>query len=613
MKKVFILVIVLILMLSMTACIFNISDIVNNDKNKSAEDLIYTLNSEGNGYSVSYLLGNPTYDHLIIPETYEGLPVTEIEYINGGIKKLTIPASVTKIAEEGFNVGIVPTLDSIEVDKGNEHYKSVDGNLYTKDGKVLIRYAANKSDSSFTIPDSVERIANLAFWGSYYIERINIPNSVTSIGYQAFNDCSELKSIAIPDSVTSIGNNGIGEDGNEVIDFRNIILAGCNSLTEIVIGNSVQSLFWVKFSDHPNLERVVIGNSVTSIDEAAFAGLTMLKSVVIGASVESIGAGAFKDCLALETVDLGNNDKLKEISADTFYGCEALKAINIPNSVKSIGDNAFNNCKKLANVKFPDSLKTIGDYAFDDCPLTSINISDSIVYIGYGALYCSLVTDYNEYENAYYLGDENNPYVVLVKAKNNDIESCEIHENTRIIYDEAFYECKKLTDIDIPDSVRGIGFRVFSSCDSLKNMVIPNSVTYIGYGAFLDCINLESIVLSDSITTIEDSTFDYCYKLKSIIIPEGVTSIGEYAFAGCYALESIEIPTSLASIGQNAFHTCKSLTRIEIPESVTYIGRKAFDWCPKLKIYCEAPSKRSGWDNDWNYYKCDVIWNYSIE
>ena len=85
---------------------------------------------------------------------------------------------------------------SITVDENNGYYKSIGGDLYSKDATVLIQYAAGKTNTSFTIPDGVTSIGDIAFRGCLGLESIVIPDSVTSIGVCTFDDCSGLTSIS---------------------------------------------------------------------------------------------------------------------------------------------------------------------------------------------------------------------------------------------------------------------------------------------------------------------------------------------------------------------------------------------------------------------------------
>ena len=83
-----------------------------------------------------------------------------------------------------------------------------------------------------------------------------------------------------------------------------------------------------------------------------------------------------------------------------------------------------------------------------------------------------------------------------------------------------------------------------------------------------------------------------------------------YAFYSCTSLTNVEIGDSVTNIDYGAFNKCTSLTSIVIPDSVTSIGDYAFYQCTSLTIYCESTKKPSGWDYDWNYSRCPVVWGY---
>ena len=129
------------------------------------------------------------------------------------------------------------------------------------------------------------------------------------------------------------------------------------------------------------------------------------------------------------------------------------------------------------------------------------------------------------------------------------------------------------------------------------------------YGKTLSKIEIPAAINGTAVTSIGDYAFYNCDSLTEIVIPEGVTSIGDAAFDDCTSLTEIVIPESVTSIGSGAFSSCDSLTEIVIPNSITSIGGSAFYSCDSLTIYCEATSQPSGWNSDWNYSSCPVVWN----
>ncbi len=633
------------------AMIYTATFIYDNVTYTNIKQDVFRLDYELSQDKTSYIVtGIGTYKdtNIDIPSEYNGLPVTSIgesafSYCIS-LTSIEIPNSVTCIEDYAFtncnsltNITLPNSVTSI----GRYAFQSCSSltNITLPNSVTYIGDGAFSSCSltSIILPDSVTCIEGGAFSGCR-LTSITIPDSVTCIEGRAFSGC-RLTSITIPDSVTSIGK---------------YAFSYCKSLTSIEIPNSVTNIGDSAFYNCSNLTSITIPSSVTSIGEGAFfhcSGLLNIivdennpiydsrdncnaiieketntlvvgcRNTMIPSNVTSIGDSAFLGCSGLTNIAIPSN--VTRIETTAFGGCKGLTSIIIPNSITSIEDKTFWGCNSLTNIILGDSITHIGDYAFIGCSsLTSISLPNTITSIGIRAFYNCGNLQYNEYDNCYYLGNEENPYITLIKAKDTTITNVVIHKDTKVVSAHAFSGCSDLTDIKLPNCLINIGDYAFANCKSVTNISLPNSVMRIGRCAFVGCQNLINITLPNSMTWIGDKAFagcnslqykeyENCYYLgseenpyimlikakdKSItnaVIHNNTKFIYSDAFAGCYTLESVTFNDSLISIGDYAFGNCSSLTSIIIPNSVTYISSYAFINCTNLTSVTFANT--NGW------------------
>ena len=258
------------------------------------------------------------------------------------LTSITISNSVTSIGSCAF--GECRSLTSINVASDNNYYSSNNGILFNKKKTELIRFPSRKSQTSYTIPNSVTSIGSEAFYGCTGLTSITIPNSVTSIGDLAFYDCTGLTSITIPNSVTSIGY---------------WTFDGCSSLTSITIPDGVTSIGDMDFGGCSGLTSITIPNSVTSIGDSAFYGCTGLKDVYYTGS---------KDEWKAISIDAGN-DRL--LNATIHYNWIDDSVLSLNRSEMTVSNNV---CPYLYA-----SIRNNSGYEKSDLVWTSSNPNVAVV------------------------------------------------------------------------------------------------------------------------------------------------------------------------------------------------------------------------------------------
>lgn len=271
---------------------------------------------------------------------------------------VVIPDSVTHIGSCAFSGSSVMAFS---VGENNPVYSSQNGLLLTKDGKTIIAGV----NGDVIVPGCVTAIGEYAF---YYLNTISvtIPNSVKRIDESAFYGCWKIESIVVAeDNPCYSSSNGLllSKNGRRLI-------AGVNG--DVTIPEGVTTIDASAFVDRLDLTSVSIPESVTNIGAAAFSQCRSLTSVVIPSGVTTLEDRVFDMCSSLASITIPNG--ITRIGEEAFFDC-CLSSMTIPDSVGSIGKDVFRSCDVLREVSIPYAFKdvTSGWGLPDSCVVTIRN------------------------------------------------------------------------------------------------------------------------------------------------------------------------------------------------------------------------------------------------
>jgi len=254
------------------------------------------------------------------------------------------------------------------------------------------------------------------------------------------------------------------------------------------------------------------------------------------------------------------NGALTHISQQAFNGT-AITSLELPNTLVYIGEEAFSASTKLTEVVIPANVIEIDRLAFFMCTkLQEVDISRSTEIIGINAFqYCPELTTVT-------FGHETTAV-----------------STTLTIKDGAFSSCEKLTNFSLPAHTIQIGVDAFKGA--------PDALfTYEGNVAYLDqwlikpsMTNVQSIDISETCIGIADGAFEDCDNLLEVTVPSSVTRLGAYAFRSCDNLQTVSLPLTITEIKDGTFYNCQSLTTVNIPKYTTSVGTHAFYNCDSLE------------------------------
>lgn len=468
--------------------------------------------------------------------------------------------------------GLVGSLAYLDLEKVKFEY---DGTVYRTyspskgfhEEQKIYNYIFSKENRTEQVPagfgykryDCYRNNLAWAFFKNESLVTVKLPESITEVGEDIFGDCKTLRGVKLPEGVSRINKEAF---------------YGCSILEKINFPAKLTSVDDNAFVYCGLLELDNLPSSLLHVGQSAFCYVP-LKALKLDRKVE-IGAGAFSYTPITEIEMTTPCDSIRE---GTFRGCPNLTKITIGEGLKYIGYNAFSN-SPVKEANLPSTLRDISSNAFR------------------GSSYCPFINDIQPENHIRYIGK----VAYLCVDKNQ--EEYTIKDGTVTLADNLFENwLGNATTFHIPASVEQIGNRAFAytqikalpempglkriggeafyGCKNLKKLTIPETVEYIGGGAFYGCSNIWSLTYN-AINAECESFMEPNAPLEKIVIGDKVRRLPRGIFSG-KEFSEVTLPACLERIDESAFYGCKNLTTINLSDSIRYIGDNAFYGCSSLK------------------------------
>ena len=506
------------------------------------------------------------------------------------LKKMEVPDGVSKIRDYAF-------------------YRSgVDSVTFGSNSKLseIGRYAFSRSNiNSIKVPTGVKKLDHYAFADTEQLQQIelngvsdlqimgnvfhgsglknvDLPEGVSYLGEFCFTDCKNLNEISVAE-----GNSNYASSGGVLFNKAQTKLITCpaGKTGSYTVPDSVLSFMSGAF-EGASLNEIHMSEDckLQTLGYRTFYDCDSLEVIDIPDSILSIDNYAFAYCDNLQKVNISENSQLSGIYKGAFYKNEKLDTLVVPSGVLEIGDYAFYGCTAMESVQLSQNsdLKRVSEHAFEYAGVTAFTMPSDLDEIG-------------EY--------------AFNGAK---LRNIVFNDVVTSIGDYAFANCGlvDMTVMTMPESIEYLGINALKGADTIEEITVPFVGTvedaescsfanlfggkarnvrkvvvlkgkYLGVGAFFNeggqlYDNLEEVVLPETLIEIGAQAFSSSQLIKTINIPDNVQIIGIDAFAYTY-LEMVHLPKTLKKIEKGAFWGSYSLKNITLPDSLEEIGQDVFN------------------------------------
>lgn len=522
---------------------------------------------------------------VVLPETLEEIrsyAFFECEKL----EEITLPASLKNLEyyfDDTYGDQVTQAqvfssnwkLQAINVAEGNQYYKSIDGVLFTADGKKLLYYPAGKN----------------------YGGRYSIPEGTEELGYTAFSS-ADLTSIELPSTLTEL--NSGGGDFTSITGLLKITVAEGNrkyyAADGVLYSRDGALVLYPSWKEGSRLDEDYFPRDMTSIGAFAFQGNQHLKSVEVPEGVLTVDWMAFDSTRSLQTVTLPSS--LAYISGYAFGYSEKLERVTIRSpyvtfpdaDLDGTGEDIFSGARSGVVICGPanSNVQAYADrwgLAFEaldaDTTVPDTETADLTVTAGSSVQASADSEDFvseTPVPDTIALHTDTADITVPSEPETKTTGVFEVQDKTLVRYtgrDET---------VTVPDGIEVLGEWAFDGCEA-KKIILPETLKEIQNYCFFNCPNLADITLPASLVRIGETQafnttpalrwFKIAQGNKNFVsvdgvlfsadrkkllyypdaknaggqysIPEGTTSITIAAFTGA-KLTSIELPSSLNSV-----------------------------------------------------------------
>lgn len=342
--------------------------------------------------------------------------------------------------------------------------------------------------TTITIPNKVIALGAKVFFGCPDLKTVNFSSSLTNIGDEAFDGSVEkVYYWGSLDSWTQIdGLSGL-LSGINAYDHGVELYINDNKLSEInLISSNISEIKPYAFYHIDNIQNVRLPSSLENIGTNAFAR----SDIDIQKSANVYFAGDINDWVTMS----GHENLMYKYDNVNLYVNSNQAVTNITITATQIDDYAFAHCQNITNVSLPNSLKSIGDYSFFGSTVNYKTVGNA-KYLGNANNNLVLVKVDDSTATTFEI-DPTCRFVLGRALDSCKLSSINISENVVYIGKRAFNTCENLTTVIIKgDSSLIIAENAFYGCKKLESLVIMN-IKSIGKDAFKNC-NLSRIYVGD--------------------------------------------------------------------------------------------------------------------